>query len=95
MTRDDLELRYDGPIPPAMLEQARRSNVNPDFVRRLELESIVLKAEAEVSRTVAQQKIARERGHKIRLKFLEIDRVYWQQRLSLASALLEREQFDD
>ena len=90
----DLENRFDGEIPPTIREQMQRSG-DPIARKRAELESIVERSKAEVKRATQAQIRAREQRHMIHVRFLEIERSYHQARLSLAEALLEREQFDD
>ncbi len=86
----DDENRYDS-LPPALRNRVR----DPIARRKLELEGIVAQAEAELARVKSLQQMARERGHKVQVKFLEIERTYYQDRLNLASVLLEREQFTE
>ncbi len=90
----EVENRYDGEIPPAIRDRLRQ-HPDPKVRRRAELESIVKRSAAEVKRATQAQIKAREQRHMIHVRFLEIERSYHQARLSLAEALLEREQFDD
>lgn len=83
------ELRYDS-LPAALRNRVR----DPIARRKLELEGIVAQAETELSRVKSLQQMARERKHMVQHRFLEIERTYYQDRLNLAQALLEREQFD-
>ena len=90
MNHNDLELRYDGPIPPAMLEQARRSNVNPAFVRRLELEGIIARSDAEIARLDLVMKQAEDRNDEDSLTFLNIEHRYHSDRKAAADIQLRR-----